>query len=77
MTRAGITVTGREVTAISAIGAILTMGFWLGINVSQLRAEIQGMRRDICHYAIPDEARRFANSCQEFPLSGLAAQSTP
>ena len=76
MTRSGITVTGREVAALTGVGAVLAFGFWLGVSVTELRSEVRGMRRDICQYAIPDAARRFANSCQESPSSGLAAQST-
>ena len=77
MTRAGITVTGREMAALSVAGTVLVMGFWLGVGLTELRAEIRGMRRDICQYAIPESARRFAASCQESPPPGLAAQSHP
>lgn len=75
MTRAGVSVSGREVAAITAAGTILMMGFWLGVGLTELRSEVRGLRQDICHYSVPEEARRFANSCQNVPSSGLAAQS--
>ena len=77
MTRGGVTVTGREMAALSVAATVLLMGFWLGVGLTELRGEIQAMRRDICQYSIPEEARRFAVSCQESPSTGLAAQSHP
>lgn len=75
MTRAGITVTAREVAWISMTSTLLLMGAWIGIGISELRTEIRGMRRDICQYAVPDAARRFAESCRDMPSTGLMAQS--
>jgi hypothetical protein len=76
MTRAGITVTGREVAAITGIGAVLAFGFWMGVVATEVRSDLRGVKRDICEYSVPETKRQFAYSCQDSPSSGLAAQST-